>query len=108
MSGVREKRVAESEGCCGLASSQEQPPSCAISSLAAFPSLHTGDFHPLAVLGLMLAIATALPTSQVRREDYTEDTTPNRPVHTTSQQLGGLITYILREVFEMRKEVGRL
>ncbi|XP_038176924.1 interleukin-6 [Arvicola amphibius] len=67
--------------------------------------LSARDFHPLAVLGLMLAMATALPTSRVRRGDYTEDTTPNRPVHTTSQQLGGLISYILREVFEMRKEL---
>lgn len=67
--------------------------------------LSARDFHPLAVLGLMLAIATAFPTSQVRREDYTEDSTPNRPVHTTSQQLGGLISYLLREVFEMRKEL---
>ncbi|KAM7325819.1 interleukin-6 [Alexandromys fortis] len=66
--------------------------------------LSARDFHPLAVLGLMLATATAFPTSQVRR-DYTEDTTPNKPVHTTSQQLGGLISYILREVFEMRKEL---
>ncbi|CAO2603768.1 Il6 [Lemmus lemmus] len=53
----------------------------------------------------MLAMTTAFPTSQVRRGDYTEDTTPNRPAHTTSQQLGGLINYILREVFEMRKEL---
>ncbi|XP_005360911.1 interleukin-6 [Microtus ochrogaster] len=67
--------------------------------------LSARDFHPLAVLGLMLAMATALPTSQVRRGDHTEDTTPNKPVHTTAQQLGGLISYILREVFEMRKEL---
>ncbi|XP_036036247.1 interleukin-6 isoform X1 [Onychomys torridus] len=67
--------------------------------------LSTRDFHPLAFLGLLLAMATALPTSQVRRGDFTEDTTPNRPVYTTSQQVGGLITYILREIFEMRKEL---
>ncbi|XP_028720016.1 interleukin-6 [Peromyscus leucopus] len=67
--------------------------------------LSARDFHPLAFLGLLLAMATALPTSQVRRGDFTEDTTPNRPVYTTSQQVGGLITYILREIFEMRKEL---
>ncbi|KAL6065465.1 hypothetical protein STEG23_011578 [Scotinomys teguina] len=67
--------------------------------------LSARDFHPLAFLGLLLAMATALPTSQVRRGDFTEDTTPNRPVYTTSQQVGGLITYILREIFEMRKEM---
>ncbi|XP_059112639.1 interleukin-6 [Peromyscus eremicus] len=67
--------------------------------------LSARDFHPLAFLGLLLVMATALPTSQVRRGDFTEDTTPNRPVYTTSQQVGGLITYILREIFEMRKEL---
>ncbi|XP_006988986.1 interleukin-6 [Peromyscus maniculatus bairdii] len=67
--------------------------------------LSARDLHPLAFLGLLLAMATALPTSQVRRGDFTEDTTPNRPVYTTSQQVGGLITYILREIFEMRQEL---
>ncbi|XP_052576336.1 interleukin-6 [Peromyscus californicus insignis] len=62
--------------------------------------LSARDFHPLAFLGLLLAMATALPTSQVRRGDFTEDT-----IYTTSQQVGGLITYILREIFEMRKEL---
>ncbi|EGW07755.1 Interleukin-6 [Cricetulus griseus] len=66
--------------------------------------LSARDFHPLAFLGLMLAVATALPTSQVRRGDFTEDTTPNRPVYTTSQQVGGLVTHVLREIFELRKE----
>ncbi|XP_051058849.1 interleukin-6 [Phodopus roborovskii] len=53
----------------------------------------------------MLVMTTALPTSRVRRGDFTEDTTPNRPVYTTLQQVGGLITYALREIFEMRKEL---
>ncbi|CAH7153997.1 Il6 [Phodopus roborovskii] len=67
--------------------------------------LSARDFHPLAFLGLMLVMTTALPTSRVRRGDFTEDTTPNRPVYTTLQQVGGLITYALREIFEMRKEL---
>lgn len=89
------------------ASSQHQAPSWAIFSFASFPFLHAGDFQPVAFLGLMLLTATAFPTSQVRRGDFTEDTTHNRPVYTTSQ-VGGLITYVLREILEMRKEVGRL
>ncbi|GAB1289501.1 Interleukin-6 [Apodemus speciosus] len=66
--------------------------------------LSARDFHPVAFLGLMLVTTTAFPTSQVRRGDFTEDTTPNRPVYTTSQ-VGGLITYVLREILEMRKEL---
>ncbi|XP_005087167.1 interleukin-6 [Mesocricetus auratus] len=67
--------------------------------------LSARDFHPLVFLGLLLVMATALPTSQVRRGDFTEDTTPNRPVYTTSQQVGGLVTYVLREIYELRKEL---
>uniref|UniRef100_A0A8I6AGT8 Interleukin-6 n=1 Tax=Rattus norvegicus TaxID=10116 RepID=A0A8I6AGT8_RAT len=66
--------------------------------------LSARDFQPVAFLGLMLLTATAFPTSQVRRGDFTEDTTHNRPVYTTSQ-VGGLITYVLREILEMRKEL---
>uniref|UniRef100_A0A0G2JFT1 Interleukin-6 n=1 Tax=Mus musculus TaxID=10090 RepID=A0A0G2JFT1_MOUSE len=66
--------------------------------------LSARDFHPVAFLGLMLVTTTAFPTSQVRRGDFTEDTTPNRPVYTTSQ-VGGLITHVLWEIVEMRKEL---
>ncbi|XP_031235771.1 interleukin-6 [Mastomys coucha] len=66
--------------------------------------LSARDFHPVAFLGLMLVTTTAFPTSQVWRGDITGDTTPNRPVYTTSQ-VGGLITYVLREILEMRKEL---
>ena len=72
--------------------------------LPVFPFLHARDFHPVAFLGLMLVTTTAFPTSQVRRGDFTEDTTPNRPVYTTSQ-VGGLITHVLWEIVEMRKEL---
>lgn len=68
------------------------------------PKAVKGDFHPVAFLGLMLVTTTAFPTSQVRRGDFTEDTTPNRPVYTTSQ-VGGLITHVLWEIVEMRKEL---
>ncbi|KAL1768132.1 interleukin-6 [Sigmodon hispidus] len=67
--------------------------------------LSARHFQPLAFLGLMLVMATALPTSRVRREDFTEDTTPNRPVYTTSQQVEGLITRVLKEILQMSKEL---
>ncbi|XP_034375360.1 interleukin-6 [Arvicanthis niloticus] len=63
--------------------------------------LSARDFQPVAFLGLMLVTTTAFPTSQVRRGDFTEDTTPNRP----TSQIGGLITIVLREILEMRKEL---
>ncbi|XP_028630605.1 interleukin-6 [Grammomys surdaster] len=63
--------------------------------------LSARDFQPVAFLGLILVTTTAFPTSQVRRGDFTEDTTPNRP----TSQVGGLITYVLREILEMRKEL---
>ncbi|XP_051007543.1 interleukin-6 [Acomys russatus] len=68
--------------------------------------LSARDLHPLFFLGLMLVTATAFPTSQVRRGDLaTADTTSNKPVYTTSQQVGGLVTSVLKEVLEMRKEL---
>ncbi|XP_055468933.1 interleukin-6 [Psammomys obesus] len=67
--------------------------------------LSARDFQALAFLGLMVVMATAFPTLQVRRGDFTEDTTPNRPVYTTSQQVRGLIAYVLNEILETRKEL---
>ncbi|KAL1768133.1 interleukin-6 [Sigmodon hispidus] len=58
---------------------------------------------PAARSRLPAELATHLPA--VRREDFTEDTTPNRPVYTTSQQVEGLITRVLKEILQMSKEL---
>jgi hypothetical protein len=52
--------------------------------------------------------ATAFPTSEVLREDFTDDANQNRPTHASSQKIEDQISYILKEILELRKEVGRL
>ncbi|XP_073921245.1 interleukin-6 [Castor canadensis] len=62
-------------------------------------------FCPLAFLGLLLVTATAFPTSEVLREDFTDDANQNRPTHASSQKIEDQISYILKEILELRKEL---
>uniref|UniRef100_A0A8D2JNZ9 Interleukin-6 n=1 Tax=Sciurus vulgaris TaxID=55149 RepID=A0A8D2JNZ9_SCIVU len=62
-------------------------------------------FLPVAFLGLLLVVATAFPTSELPREDVEEGVTSNKPMRTTSDKTGEQISYLIKEVFELRKQL---
>lgn len=76
-------------------------------ALLSLPS-RSGAFLPVAFLGLLLAVATAFPASVLPRENLMNAVTPNKPTRASSEKTGQQISYLIKEVLEMRKEVGRL
>uniref|UniRef100_A0A8C9PV66 Interleukin-6 n=1 Tax=Spermophilus dauricus TaxID=99837 RepID=A0A8C9PV66_SPEDA len=62
-------------------------------------------FFSIASSGLLLVVATAFPASELYREDGENSVTRNKPTRATSEKNAGQISYLIKEVFEMRKEL---
>ncbi|KAF7482766.1 Hypothetical predicted protein [Marmota monax] len=62
-------------------------------------------FFSIASLGLLLVVATAFPLSELQREDGENSVTRNKPTWASSGKTAGQISYLIKEVFEMRKEL---
>uniref|UniRef100_A0A8C9PQ01 Interleukin-6 n=1 Tax=Spermophilus dauricus TaxID=99837 RepID=A0A8C9PQ01_SPEDA len=62
-------------------------------------------FFSIASLGLLLVVATAFPSSELKREDGENTVTRNKPIRASSGKTAGQISYLIKEVFEMRKEL---
>uniref|UniRef100_A0A8C5Z8L7 Interleukin-6 n=1 Tax=Marmota marmota marmota TaxID=9994 RepID=A0A8C5Z8L7_MARMA len=63
------------------------------------------SFFSIASLGLLLVVATAFPTSELQGEDGENSVTRNKPTRASSEKTAGQISYLIKEVFEMRKEL---
>lgn len=68
----------------------------------------TGAFSPVAFsLGLLLVMATALPTPGHLGRDSKDEATSNRPPLISADKME-IIKYILGRISALKKEVGRL
>ncbi|XP_077897410.1 interleukin-6-like [Ictidomys tridecemlineatus] len=62
-------------------------------------------FFSIASLGLLLVVATAFPASEFKREKGENSVIRNKPTRASSGKTAGQISYLIKEVFEMRKEL---